>query len=122
MAKKILIVDDEPDIVELIGMRLTAKSYDIIKAFNGEDALRMAREEKPDLIILDVLMPPPDGLQVCSTLKKDASYKNIPIILLSAKATEKDRETGKQCGADEYLTKPFENKDLLDNIKKLLRE
>jgi len=122
MAKKILIVDDEPDIVELIGMRLTAKSYDIIKAFNGEDALRMAREEKPDLIILDVLMPPPDGLQVCSTLKKDASYKNIPIILLSAKATEKDRETGKQCGADEYLTKPFENKDLLDNIKKLLGE
>ena len=122
MAKKILIVDDEPEIVEFIGMRLAAKSYDIIKAFNGEDALRMAMKEKPDLIILDVLMPPPDGLKVCSTLKNDASYKNIPIILLSAKATEKDRETGKQCGADEYLTKPFENKDLLDNIKKLLGE
>ena len=121
MAKKILIVDDEKDFIDTLAERLTAKGFKIIEAFNGKDGLEKAHTEKPDMILLDVTMPEMDGFDVCRKLKIDENYKNIPIIMLTAKFQPNDVEFGKEMGADAYLTKPLELETLSHKIEALLR-
>ena len=122
MAKKILIVDDEAELVGLVKIRLEAVGYEVLKAFDGQEGLDKAKLEKPDLILLDVMMPKMDGYKVCGLLKMDARFKKIPIILFSAKAQKEDVELAKEVGADLYITKPFEAPILLAKIKELLGE
>ena len=118
--KKILIVDDEIQLVDMVKMRLEANSYDVITAYDGQEGLDKARKEKPDLIILDLMLPKMDGYKVCRMLKFDEKYKSIPIVMFSARAQEEDEKMGMEVGADDYVTKPFDPKVLLDKIQKLL--
>lgn len=122
MAKKILIIDDEYDLVETLTFRLESSGYEVLAAHDGEDGLKKVKELKPDIILLDVMMPRIDGYKVCAKLKSDDNYKSIPIIMLTAKGQESDRERGMGMGADDYLTKPFESAELLEKIKKYLGE
>jgi len=117
--KKILVVDDETQLVEMVKMRLEANGYDVIVAYDGQDGLDKARQEKPDLIILDLMLPKIDGYKVCRMLKFDEKYKNIPIIMFTARAQAEDEKLGKEVGADDYVTKPFEPQVLLGKIKAL---
>jgi len=121
MAKRILIVDDEPDIVDSIKFSLELENFECIEAFDGQDALSKAKKEKPDLIILDVMLPKMHGYKVARLLKYDESYKDIPIIMLTARTQEKDIMLGKQTGADEYITKPFDMDMLVGVVKKYLK-
>lgn len=118
--KRILIVDDEPFIVEAVAFALHRAGYDCLEAYDGDEALRKARSEKPDLILLDIMLPRMNGYQVCRLLKFDEEYRNIPIIMLTARTQERDRVLGRETGADAYVTKPFEMDDLLGLIAKLL--
>ncbi len=118
--KKILVVDDEEDIVTTIKMRLEASGYEVIAASDGNAAYEKAKAESPDLIILDLMLPGMDGYQVCRLLKFDDYYKGIPIIMLTAQSQKEDREWGQKVGADLYLTKPFEPKELVEKIKEFL--
>ncbi|MDY6792778.1 MAG: response regulator transcription factor [Thermodesulfobacteriota bacterium] len=118
---KILIVDDEKDILELIGYNLEKEGYKIIKALSGETALRSSRSENPDLILLDLMLPGIDGLDVLKKLKKDAKTMHIPTILLTAKGEEADIVAGLELGADDYITKPFSPRVLLARIRAALR-
>ena len=106
--KKILIVDDEQDIVESLKFVLEAADFTCYSAYNGEDGLRLAKEIIPDLIILDVMMPKINGYKISRLLKYDAKYKNIPILMVTARSQEEDKLIGEETGADEYITKPFE--------------
>ena len=115
---KILIVDDEKDIVETLSFMLQAKGYEIISAYDGEEGLKLAKEEKPNLIILDVMMPKINGYKICRLLKYDAKYKNIPIIMVTARSQDNDKLIGEETGANEYITKPFEFSDVLNVINK----
>ena len=115
---KILIVDDEKDIVETLSFMLQAKGYEIISAYDGEEGLKLAKEEKPDLIILDVMMPKINGYKICRLLKYDAKYKNIPIIMVTARSQDNYKLIGEETGANEYITKPFEFSDVLNVINK----
>ena len=122
MAKeKLLIVDDEKDFVDAVSIRLEAKGFDILKAYNGKEGLEKAHLEKPDLIILDVAMPEMNGYDVCMKLKFDKAYKGIPIIMLTAKFHPDDIRFGHEMGADAYMTKPVELEVLLHKISALLR-
>jgi len=118
--KRIMIVDDERDLVETLTYRLEASGYTVLTAHDGEEGLEKAREEKPDLILLDVMMPKMDGYHVCRLLKFDEELKDIPIIMLTARGQEQDRKTGTDSGANDYVTKPFESSDLLKKIKEYL--
>jgi len=118
--RKLLVVDDEKDFVGFISERLEAKGFDILKAFDGKEGLGMAQSERPDLIILDVAMPEMNGYDVCRNLKTDENYKNIPIIMLTAKFQPNDIEFGKEMGSDAYLTKPLELEMLLSTVNALL--
>jgi len=122
MKKRILVVDDEIDLVETLRFSLELEGYEVLVAYNGEDALHLARNENPDLILLDVMLPKMDGYKVCRLLKFDARFSHIPIFMLTAKTQEKDRMTGEQTGADEYITKPFEMEDLMKKVKEYLKE
>ncbi len=122
MAKRILVVDDEVQLVEMVKIRLEANGYEVLAAYDGQEALDKTREEKPDLIVLDLMLPKLDGYKVCRMIKFDEKYKNIPIILFSARAQESDKEMGVQVGANAYITKPFEPQALLSKIKELLGE
>ena len=115
---KILIVDDEKDIVETLSFMLEAKGFEIISAYDGEEGLKLAKEESPDLIILDVMMPKINGYKICRLLKYDAKYKNIPIIMVTARIQDTVKLIGEETGADEYITKPFEFSDVLEVINK----
>jgi DNA-binding response OmpR family regulator len=118
--KRILIVDDERDLVETITFRLEASGYEVLTAYDGAEGLEKARDEKPDIILLDVMMPKMDGYQVCRMLKFDEEFKNIPVLMLTARGQDQDKKTGNDVGADGYITKPFDSKVLLDSIKKCL--
>ncbi len=118
---KILVVDDEPDALELIEFNLKAAGYDVVTAADGNEALKKARVVAPDLILLDLMLPEIDGLEVCKILRRDASTAAIPIIMLTAKAAEIDRILGLELGADDYVTKPFSPRELGLRIKNLLR-
>ncbi|OGX37648.1 MAG: hypothetical protein A3G91_04515 [Omnitrophica WOR_2 bacterium RIFCSPLOWO2_12_FULL_50_9] len=122
MPKKILVVDDERVIVQMVGMRLKAHGYDVISACDGQEGLDVAKKEKPDLIILDVMMPKMDGYKVCGLLKMDARFAKIPIIMFTARAQDKDRDLGKEVGANAYITKPFDPQLLVGKVKELLGE
>jgi two-component system phosphate regulon response regulator PhoB len=120
MKPKILIVDDEPDALEVLGFKLKEAGYTPILAKDGSRAITLAREERPDLIVLDLMLPEIDGLEVCKIVRRDESMSAIPIIMLTAKAAEMDRVIGLELGADDYVTKPFSPRELVLRIKKLL--
>ncbi len=120
--KRILVVDDEEDIVKLVKMYLEHHRYEVITANDGQEGFEKAKTEKPDLIILDLMLPRMHGYKVCGLLKKDTMYAKIPIILFTAKAQEKDIKLGQEVGADAYITKPFEPEILLAKIKELLKD
>jgi len=119
--KRILVVDDEVDLVETVRFSLELEGYDVLVAYNGEEALNQARKENPDLILLDLMLPKLDGYKVCRLLKFDERYKHIPILMLTAKIQEKDKATGMETGANEYITKPFEMDELMKKVKNYLR-
>ena len=118
---RIEIIEDDRDIVEMIGYNLKEEGYEVISAFDGEKGIELARREKPDLIILDIMLPVLDGFEVCRTLKQQQSTAQIPIIILSAKSRETDKVVGLELGADDYMTKPFSPRELTARIKAVLR-
>ncbi|MFC1621690.1 response regulator transcription factor [Candidatus Omnitrophota bacterium] len=120
--KRILIVDDEDDLRNMLKFRLEATGYTVLEASDGQEGLDMARAQKPDMIILDLMLPKMDGFKVCRMLKFDKIYKNIPVVMLTAKVQEKDKMIGQEMGADAYLTKPFEPNELVVKIKELLNQ
>ncbi|MEY2409194.1 MAG: two-component system, OmpR family, response regulator [Verrucomicrobiota bacterium] len=120
--QRVLVVDDEPDAVELVEVNLKAAGLQVITAADGEEALRKARELVPDAIVLDLMLPEVDGLEVCKILRRDRVTATIPIIMLTAKAGEVDRVVGLELGADDYLTKPFSPRELVLRVKRLLRK
>jgi DNA-binding response OmpR family regulator len=118
---RILVVDDERLIVAMIKDLLEMNQYEVLTAPDGEEGLNRARSAQPDLIILDIMLPKLDGLKVCRLLKFDLKYRHIPILILSARAGEADREVSLQSGANAYMVKPFSPKSLLANISELLK-
>jgi two-component system, OmpR family, alkaline phosphatase synthesis response regulator PhoP len=121
MAKgRILVVDDEIYIVHILDFSLGMEGYEVITALDGEQALEKARAEKPDLIVLDIMMPKLDGYETCKILKADAETKEIPVILLSAKGRNVDQKIGFEVGADDYITKPFSPRKLVERINAIL--
>ena len=120
MKAKILVVDDEPDALELIEVNLKAAGFEVLVADDGREALQKARASTPDLILLDVMLPEMDGLEVCKTLRRDTATARIPIIMLTARAAEMDRVLGLELGADDYITKPFSPRELILRVKNLL--
>jgi len=121
MREKILIVEDEKDIVKMLEYNLKKEGFRTISARDGEDALEYAVREHPDLIILDLMLPGMDGLEVCKELKKESKTALTPIIMLTAKAQESDKVVGLELGADDYVTKPFSPRELIARIKAVLR-
>lgn len=117
---RILIIDDEQDLVEITQMALEFAGHEVLSANDGAAGLKLAQSQKPDLILLDVMMPVMNGYEVCEKLKSDAGLKHIPVIMLSAKAQPGDIQTGRDSGADSYMTKPFDSKLLLDTIARLV--
>jgi DNA-binding response OmpR family regulator len=120
MKPKILVVDDEPDALEILGFKLKEAGFVPIFAKDGTRALAAARDERPALIVLDLMLPGVDGLEVCKILRRDASTASIPILMLTARAAELDRVLGLELGADDYVTKPFSPRELVLRVKKLL--
>src|SRR5438132_5477318 len=118
---RILVVDDEPDILELVQYNLSKAQYDVVGVESGEEALAQVRTTPPDLIVLDLMLPGVDGLEVCRALKRDARTAVIPIVILTARGEEADIVAGLELGADDYLTKPFSPRVLLARIKAVLR-
>ena len=121
MADKVLIIDDEEHIAELIRYNLEAAGYKTVVANNGIDGLSRAREEEPDLVLLDLMLPGIDGLVVCKRLRAEEKTRNVPIIMLTAKSEEIDKILGLELGADDYITKPFSVRELTARVKALLR-
>lgn len=121
MAEKILIIDDEEHIVELIRYNLEGAGYTTFEAYNGIDGLALAKKEVPDLVLLDLMLPGMDGLEVCKAMRSDEKLKNLPIIMLTAKSEEIDKILGLELGADDYITKPFSVRELSARVKALLR-
>ena len=121
MAKgKILVVDDEIYIVHILDFSLGMEGYEVLTALDGEQALEKANAEHPDLIVLDIMMPKLDGYETCKMLKSNDETKNIPVILLSAKGRNVDQKVGFEVGADDYITKPFSPRKLVERINTLL--
>lgn len=122
MTKKVLIVDDEQDIVESLQFVLEASGFECHCAYNGEDGLKMAKEVLPDLIILDVMMPKMNGYKISRLLKYDNKYKNIPILMVTARSQEDDKLIGEETGVDEYITKPFELDEIVKKVEGYLKD
>ncbi|MBN3041241.1 MAG: response regulator [Candidatus Omnitrophica bacterium] len=121
MARKILIVDDEPNIVKVLESRLKSQGYDIIIAGDGQTGLEAFQKYKPDLVILDVMLPKKDGYQVCRELKSTPTGENTPVVMLTAKGEVEDMQSGLEKGADVYITKPFDSESLIGIVKGLLQ-
>jgi two-component system alkaline phosphatase synthesis response regulator PhoP len=117
---KILVVDDEIYIVHILDFSLGMEGYEVITALDGEQALEKVKTEKPDLIVLDIMMPKLDGYEVCKNIKSSADTQHIPVILLSAKGRNVDQKLGFDVGADDYITKPFSPRKLVERINQLL--
>src|SRR5262245_38736895 len=115
----ILVVDDEPDVVQLIDYNLKGSGYEVITAADGEEALNKARSAAPDVIILDLMLPKIDGIEVCKLLRRE--FNSTPIVMLTAKTSETDRVLGFELGADDYVTKPFSPRELILRVKRLLQ-
>ncbi len=120
MSKKILLVDDEPSILLSLEYLMEQEGYDVLTATDGDEALHSVREELPDLILLDIMMPKRDGFEVCQTIRANPEWKETKIILLTAKGREVDREKGLALGADDYITKPFATQELIKKINVIL--
>src|SRR5262249_5468020 len=118
MKTRILVVEDEKDIAKLLKYNLEKEGYEVLFAHDGEAGLNQARKEKPDLILLDLMLPKMDGISVCRTLRQESK---VPIIMLTAKKEEIDRILGLEIGADDYVTKPFSVRELMARIKSVLR-
>ena len=118
---KILVIDDEKDIVELISYNLEKEGFSVLKAYDGEAALRAVKAQKLDLIILDLMLPEISGLDVCKAVRNNSATANLPIIMLTAKAEEVDKIIGLEMGADDYITKPFGIKELIARVRAMLR-
>ena len=116
--KKVLVVDDDVKAVELIKLYLNRDGYQVLTAYNGVEALRLACESYPELIILDLMLPDIDGLELCRTLRHES---DVPIIMLTARTTDQDKLTGLDLGADDYVTKPFSPKELMARVRAVLR-
>jgi DNA-binding response OmpR family regulator len=116
--KRVLVVDDDVKTVELVKLYLNRDGYHVLTAYDGVEALRLAREGHPDLIVLDLMLPGLDGLNVCSTLRTES---DVPIIMLTAKTTDQDKLTGLDLGADDYMTKPFSPRELAARVRAILR-
>lgn len=121
MATKVLVVDDEKDIAGLVRHHLEKEGFQCLQAGDGPTALRLTRQHRPDLLILDLLLPGLDGLEVCRQLRRDAGTARIPILMLTAKAEEVDRVVGLEVGADDYVVKPFSPRELVARVKAILR-
>jgi DNA-binding response OmpR family regulator len=119
---KILVVDDEPDTIELITFNLRNAGYEVITATDGAEALRKAKSQAPSLIILDIMLPEVDGLEVNKMLRAEASTAHIPVLMLTAKAGEVDRILGLELGAKDYVTKPFSPRELILRVRNILRQ
>lgn len=118
---KVLVVDDEVHIVELIKFNLEGNGYSVIEAYDGHNALEIAKKDDIDIVILDLMLPGIDGIEVCRRLRKDPATEKIPIIMLTAKSEETDKVLGLEIGADDYLTKPFSVRELIARMKAVLR-
>ena len=118
---RILLVDDEPSIVKMVGKRLEVEGFEVTVAMDGQEGLQKAQGQQQDLIILDLMLPKLNGYEVCGLLKRDSRYEKIPIIMLSARAQEKDEKEGLEAGANAFMTKPFKSQELVDRIKALLQ-
>src|SRR5699024_2930809 len=118
MAQQILVVDDEQPIADILKFNLEKEGYDVIIAYDGDDAIKRAEEEKPDLVLLDIMLPGKDGNEVCREIRKTQS---MPIIMLTAKDAEIDKVLGLELGADDYVTKPFSNREVIARVKANLR-
>jgi two-component system alkaline phosphatase synthesis response regulator PhoP len=121
MKETILIVEDEKDIVKMLDYNLKKEGYKTLVTYDGEDAIDAANTKQPDLILLDLMLPGMDGLEVCKTLKGESKTALIPIIMLTAKSQESDKVVGLELGADDYVTKPFSPRELIARIKAVLR-
>jgi len=121
-SKKVLVVDDEERVREMLGFRLRLFGYEVLKASNGEEALEVATREKPDLVLLDIMMPGMDGFQVCSRLKRNEETKDIPVVILTAKADAKDVTRAVNSGASDYVVKPYDPMVLQQKVAKNLGE
>ncbi len=120
MTKKIVLAEDEPQIARLIEFKLNKEGYSVIWKENGEEALKAIKEDKPDLILLDIMMPVMGGYEVLRRLKEDEKLKSVPVIMLTARAQEKDVVKGIGMGAEDYITKPFHPAELLARVKRIL--
>jgi len=120
--KKVLVIEDETDIITILSFRLEKAGFEIISARDGKTGLALAREQRPDLIILDLMLPELPGEEVCKTIREDEDegFAKTPIIMVTAKIGEVDRIIGKSLGANSYITKPFEVEDLIEEIEKIL--
>ncbi len=121
MKQKILVVDDEADIVELLEYNLERAGFEVVSANDGPTAIELTKKERPDLIILDIMLPSMEGTEVCKILKKDAAAANTPVIMLTAKGEEIDRIEGLELGADDYITKPFSPRELMLRVRAILK-
>lgn len=122
LPKRILIIEDDPELAEALQVRLDLQGFECLVASDGRQGLELAHEEKPDLIILDIELPHIDGFQICRLLKFDLEYKEIPIIILTVKDSYEDRSRGKEVGADYYMAKPFDIKQLVATVMEFLSE
>lgn len=118
--KNILIVEDEKDMVDLLRVRLASLGYEVMAGYDGMAGLALAQKYSPDLIVLDLMLPKINGYKVCRMLKFDEKYKDIPIVIYSARSQERDRQWADECGADAYITKTSGQEILVDQIKKIL--
>ena len=120
MKRKVLVVDDEPNIQMIMSSRLAALGYEVLIAKDGQEGLNLARSESPDIILLDLMLPKLDGYKVCRMIKFDKAFEHIPVIIFSAKGSDADKKLAEQVGADAYMVKPFDMNLFTQTIQRLL--
>lgn len=118
--QRILVVDDEPSLVKMVSKRLEIEGFEVAVAMDGQDALEKAQSVQPNLIILDLMLPKLNGYEVCTMLKQDTRYQQIPILMFTARAQESDMKLAMECGADAFVRKPFRAQELLEHIRSLM--
>ena len=118
--RRVLLVDDEPSIIKVVGKRLEVAGYEVLTAMDGDEGLTKARLGKPDVIVLDLMMPKVNGFEVCAALKKDPKYQHIPVVIFTGKGRPMDEQLCRECGANAYITKPHKPEELIEQIEALL--
>jgi len=122
LSKRILIVDDEPFVVETLKFSLEQAGFECLAAYDGSEAIEAVRREEPDLVLLDIILPKIDGLRVCRLIKLDERYRHVPVILMSSRVQEKEWSTAREGGAEDFLVKPFKMQELMGMIHRHLKE